>query len=222
MNEHNRKIIDYMKSIYTHDLFNVFSDFVELSALSISNAVEWNEEREERYLNIAKSYKKQEIVLFPKMFLELTLGLEESMTDVLGNLFMELGLGNELQGQFFTPMSVCRLCAEITLEDKKEEIIKNGFISLNEPAAGAGAMIISFAEAMKNKGLNYQRLLSVTAVDTDIRAVHMCYVQLSLLGIQAIVYHGNTLSMKTFSKFYTPMKKLLEKNKSPFIFRLLA
>jgi hypothetical protein len=33
----------------------------------------------------------------------------------------------------------------------------------------------------------------------------MCYLQLSLLGIPAVVYNGNTLSMEMYSEWRTPM-----------------
>jgi hypothetical protein len=45
----------------------------------------------------------------------------------------------------------------------------------------------------------------VEAIDLDIKAVHMCYLQLSLLGIPAIVRHGNSLSLEMFSDWITPM-----------------
>jgi hypothetical protein len=44
----------------------------------------------------------------------------------------------------------------------------------------------------------------VTAVDVDEKAAHMAYIQLSLLGVPAIVIHGNTLSLQEWSHWYTP------------------
>jgi hypothetical protein len=66
-------------------------------------------------------------------------------------------------------------------------------------------MIIALAEWMfKHAGCNPQQRLHVTAIDIDPLCVHMCYVQLSLLHIPAIVIHGNTLSGDVWSHWYTP------------------
>jgi hypothetical protein len=37
-----------------------------------------------------------------------------------------------------------------------------------------------------------------------IRAVHMAYIQLSLLHVPAVVVHGNTLSLEEWGYWYTP------------------
>ena len=65
-------------------------------------------------------------------------------------------------------------------------------------------MPIAFAEVMKEKGYNPQKQLLVIAQDLDIKAVHMAYIQLSLLGLQAKVYHMNTLTLETYSEWKTP------------------
>lgn len=48
---------------------------------------------------------------------------------------------------------------------------------------------------MLSQGVNYQQT-HVTAVGVDIRAVHMAYLQLSLLHVPAIIIHGNSLSLE--------------------------
>ena len=55
-------------------------------------------------------------------------------------------------------------------------------------------MIIAAAKVLKDRGINYQKCMRVVAQDLDWKAVYMCYVQLSLLGINAVVVQGNTLT----------------------------
>src|SRR5690625_5227440 len=55
-------------------------------------------------------------------------------------------------------------------------------------------MIVAFAEAMQLDKRNYQTDLRVVCNDLDYDAVRMCYVQLSLLGIDAVVEQRNTLA----------------------------
>jgi type I restriction-modification system DNA methylase subunit len=205
--DHKKNLVKLIvQASYRHGTWKVFSDFVELSALTISNSVDKMQfkVRETRYLDIISSYDSKEKELFPNMFAELVQALEISMSDVLGEIFMELNLGSKWKGQFFTPMSVCKVTASMALTDANDIVKNKGFITLSEPACGGGALIIAAADAMKEQELNYQKDMVVTAVDLDIKSVHMCYVQLSLLGIAAIVYHGNTLSMETYSAWETP------------------
>jgi hypothetical protein len=65
-------------------------------------------------------------------------------------------------------------------------------------------MIIALADVMRGADINYQRHLHVTAVDIDRRAVHMCYTQLSLLHIPAVVILGNSLSLEMQEYWHTP------------------
>lgn len=73
-------------------------------------------------------------------------------------------------------------------------------------------MIIAIAQSLADRGVNYQRKMHATAQDIEWRAVHMCYVQLSLLGISATCVQGDTLNdpyrkgYETRRVMYTPEK----------------
>ncbi|MCP4407349.1 MAG: hypothetical protein GY807_06235 [Gammaproteobacteria bacterium] len=78
------------------------------------------------------------------------------------------------------------------MTDIRQVIAERGFMRANEPACGAGAMIIALCTELKAAGINYQQALHVIAQDIDIRAVHMTYLQLSLLHCPAIIIQGIT------------------------------
>lgn len=192
---------------YRHDIYRVFSDFVEMSALSLSNTVDLNQYdvREERYMRIIEAYNKEELNNFAKMFGELVTELENGFGDPLGSAFGELEIINKDRGQFFTPYHICKLIAKMQIDDTvKSKIEEQGFITVSEPACGGGAMVIAFADALKEAGINYQQHMHVTATDVDIRSVCMSYIQLSLLHIPAVIIHGNTLTLEEWSRWYTP------------------
>lgn len=196
---------------YKHGANRVFEDFLSVSALSISNAVDkthW-EEREAEYMEITKRYEKSEIELFVAMLTHLVLELEqyaESPKDVLGSIFHELELHNKYKGQFFTPQNIADMMSEVTFETvDKQAIDEQGYVSVCEPCAGSGVMVLSFARAMKKRGYNFQTDMVVTAIDIDIKCVHMAYLQFSLYGIPAIVIHGNSLTREVWSYWYTPL-----------------
>ena len=194
---------------YRHSAWQVFSDFAEAAAISLSNAVDWpqRDKREERYMQIVQRYKPDELATFPQMLGELTLALEEGPSDVMGKTFHDLELHNKWAGQFLSPYHLCQMMAKMTLSDAddiRSRIEARGHITVQEPCAGSGAMVIAVAQCMRELGINYQRHLHVTAIDVDPKCVHMAYLQLSLLHIPATIIHGNTLSLEEFGRWYTP------------------
>lgn len=66
-------------------------------------------------------------------------------------------------------------------------------------------MILSFAKALDKRHINYQQELLVEATDISDVCVYMTYIQLSLYGIPAVVYCGDTLSQKMRFKMETPL-----------------
>lgn len=184
----------------------VFADFIELSCLSLSNAVDRSQfdTRESRYHEIRKSYSYEEFEQFPQMLGLLTMVMETAgFDDVLGSLYMELELGNARSGQFFTPYTVSRMMAMMMVGDASD-VRESGVLDAAEPACGAGGMVVAMADALLQAGVNYQQHLHVTCTDIDLRCVHMTYLQASLLHIPAVVLHGNALSTEVWSRWYTP------------------
>ncbi len=189
-----------------HQTWRVFADFCEMAAISLSQAPLPNAEREARYMKLIAAYDQgEERFVFSRMLGCVIAGLEEEPHDFLGSAFMELELGSHWHGQFFTPSSVCRMMAEMIVGERCPEIEERGFVRASEPAAGGGAMVIALSEVLKARGYNPQTQLHVTAVDVDATAAHMCFVQLSLLGIPAHVVVGNTLTLEERESFTTLM-----------------
>lgn len=190
-----------------HHRWQVFSDFVEMGACAVSNKVDFSQYdvREDRYMQIVKKYEKDEIQAFPKMLAELFSALDGEPQDLLGMVFHELELHNKYTGQFFTPYSLCQLMASMQVDENTDRIIEqNGFITLSEPACGSGAMIIAFADALKQRCHDISKTMHVTATDVDVKCVHMAFLQLSLIGIPGLIIHGNTLSLEEWAVWGTP------------------
>ena len=187
-------------------LYTVYSDFIELTALMISNVCAFSEKREKQDLNTISKYGEEE-KLFPLLYLELVEEMQKGFNDVLGSLFMELGLGSKHTGQFFTPYHVAQATARTLFDDKQvdKQIKDKGYISILEPSCGGGAMLIAFAEELYKNGYNPQKQLVVECNDLDVKGVYMTYVQLSLYGIAAVVNHADSLTLSKYDTFKTPM-----------------
>lgn len=188
----------------------IFRDWVEAYALAIQNAC-WPfddkivDQREERYKSIMDKYTPAERLKLADMGGMLSLAYEEELGDLLGEIYMESGSGNKKTGQFFTPFQISYLTARLGINCRRGEKIH-----LNEPSCGGGGMIIATAKVLIEKGINYQYCMDVVAQDLDWTSVYMCYVQLSILGINAVVMQGDTLIDPYHSDrartFYTPFK----------------
>jgi hypothetical protein len=195
---------------HRYSSWQIFSDFVEMSAISLSNAADLGprrDKREERYLQIVKQYRREDLDLFPQMFAHLVMALEEHPCDVLGKTYHELELHNKWAGQYFTPWDVCEFMAKMEVGDGcdlKDKLEARGFIRAAEPSCGSAALMVALALALKDAGVNYQRELHVTATDIDAKCVHMAFLQLSLMHIPAVVVHGNSLSLEEWDRWYTP------------------
>ena len=187
---------------YRHRAWDIWRDFITMFACSLSNPVDKThyDDREKMYLKIIRKYSKQEQNLFPELAAHTVMALEENPEqDFLGGIFMELGLGNGSNGQFFTPYHVCDLMAKVAMDGGViREIKEKGYITINDPCCGAGATLIAgIHEArrqLEKENLNFQNHILVVAQDIDMTVALMCYIQLSLLGVAGFIKIGNTFT----------------------------
>ena len=199
---------DFMKCLqsieYGRNNYDVFQDFLTLASLSFHNVIAKDKKVEKEYLDIIGRYKNKK--QFAELLVITTLALEEKPHDFLGDIFMSAGFGNVRGGQFFTPYHLSKMMSDITIGDNfKEQIEKDGYVTLSEPCCGAGGMIIAASEVMKEKGFNPQTQMRFTGIDIDLKCCQMAFIQTSLLGLRGQIYHGNTISMEMWKRFITPM-----------------
>lgn len=204
-----KKINEMAKYYSAHQ---VFRDWIEVYALSIANCCEpegtpVSEKREQQYLSTINKYQVAEVDGFAELGGLLTLALEKDMSDVLGSVYMGLETSSKVTGQFFTPDNISQLAARL-LDD---EVVSTDMpIKLYEPACGSSGMIIAYAKALKEKDVNFQKMLDVKASDIDFACVYMSYIQLSLLGIKAVIARQDSLLWEKVPHehiFVTPAKK---------------
>lgn len=186
---------------YRHNPWTVWTDFVNMAATSIANAVDREEarwkRREQSYLASVKKYERDETDKIIRLFSLTAQALEENPAqDFLGKLYMNLDFGSSWSGQFFTPWHVSEVMARMALTEAiHTEIATKGFASVCDPACGAGCMLLAFADVCRNvEKFNYQERILFVAQDIDRVVAQMCYIQLSLLGCAGYVVVGNTLT----------------------------
>lgn len=193
-----REFLDIFKTLcYSRMPWQVWTDLMTAIACSISNAIdrspEHYERREKEYESCINQIGSFELTC--RIFEIIVIALEnEPEQDFLGKMYMNLNLGNHWKGQFFTPYSICSLMAESTLGNIDDQIEEQGFISICDPACGAGATLIASANRLKRSKYNFQNHVLFVGQDIDRIVGLMCYIQLSLLGCPGYICIGNTFT----------------------------
>lgn len=174
--------------------WETWSDFITLTACSIANAVKPLQSREELYRRTMCKYSPDEQEnMTAAAGLYFRLVDENPFQDLLGDLYMRLGLGESKAGQFFTPYNICRMMAKVQVDSALEKIGREGWISVNDCACGGGATMIAMAEALYERGCNYQQRCIFVGQDLLATTAMMCYIQLSMLGCAGYIKIGDTL-----------------------------
>ncbi len=205
------KILDIIASLSgKHHSNEIFFDWVESFAIAINNCnCECEDDiyraRENRYLDITKKYNDSQLKKFVKLSTLLIDALNYECKDILGEIYMKQNYSSKLAGQYFTPNEVAKICSLIS--------VAKGTRTIYEPTCGSGGLIIETINRIKERNVNWQSEIEIIASDMDIHSVHMCYVQLSLLGTSAIVFQSNALEFENIKSiqqeriFCTPRKR---------------
>lgn len=197
----------FHETAYNLRRWEVFSDFIILAASQLDIARIKTPESIKRCREICERYSTADLQNMHELFSLMVCALEAQFHDFLGGIFMELELelGDDRQGQYFTPYSVQSMMARLLMPGVIDTIRREGMFILSEPTCGAGGMVIAYAECLIEAGLNPSAQMFVSCIDIDPVAADMAFIQLSLLGIAAEVVTGNTLTLKFNRVRYTPV-----------------
>ncbi|EAO5527850.1 SAM-dependent DNA methyltransferase [Salmonella enterica] len=200
------RFISVFKSTGRHlGRWEVFSDFLSLAASELDIARIRTPESIEHCRKICARYQASDIANMQEMFSLMVCALEAKFHDFLGAIFMELELGDNFRGQYFTPYSVQCLMARLLMPGIQDTIRREGIVTVSDPASGAAGMLIAYAECLLEADINPSWHMFGRCIDIDPVAADMAFIQLSLLGIAAEVVTGNTLTMQFNRVRYTPV-----------------
>jgi hypothetical protein len=210
------KLVDEVGRAEGRAQYEVFRDFLDAGYRAIRGTFlkgdAW-QQNEDEYMKIVKHCRKPTETMgrYAEMLAVTTEALEAECSDFLGPTFMEVGGSKDL-GQFFTPNSLSKMMAMMTLDlPKLIDGSPRGYFTGQEPAAGMGGMVLAAAEVMREKGYDPARHCHWLMVDVEFKAMAGCYIQTSLCGVSGFVTHGNTLSLAEWASSPTPMAVLFPK-----------
>ena len=198
----------------------LFSDWLEIAAIALHQLPYQSgdldndstfESFEQSYLERIKTYNREELNVFSKLLHITTFAHHIGYGDFLGEIASEAELLNRRGGQFFTPYHLCRAITKMTFGNVKAHVEEKGLLIVAEPASGSGALVIASAEEIASQGVHPCSCVQFDCTDISRDAFNMTYIQLSALGLQAVVRHGNTLSMEFWESRPTPQLRLFDK-----------
>jgi type I restriction-modification system DNA methylase subunit len=200
---HNLEKLDRSKSTGEK-----FRDFCEMAYCAYAKLTaptpERADELEARYMRIVEAYRDKDTVrAYPEFMAQAQMNVENGR-DFLGEVSGRMSVLNAKQGQFFTPQAVCRMMAKMTLSDVKDFIDKQGYVTMQEPAAGSGGLVLAAADEVLWQGYRPDIHLLVHAIDISQLCFYMCFLQLTWKGVAAWVERGNALSGEHFEGAWTP------------------
>ena len=164
-----------------------------------------NDALEARYMRAIDPYKEHESRFrFPDFLGELFVEVMKKSGDPLGEAAGELEILDSGLAQFFTPYHVSLMTAKMALGGAGDIIEARGYITLGEPACGAGGMVLAAACALEEMGHDPGTAMIVYATDLSETCYQMTYLQLAARGVPARVMRGDTLSGEMFEWACTP------------------
>lgn len=191
---------------HRHDVIRVFGDWLEAAYSAFAKTTCYDpkeaEALEARYMAVVARYSEEPEIIretFPKLLALTITALHGEAQDFLGVVAGELTALNPSLGQFFTPFALCRLMAKITvIPSLCATLDRQGYVTIQEPASGSGAMIIAAHCELEDAGYEPSECMVVTSIDLSDVAFKMAFLQFHILGIAANVCRGDTLSQEPF------------------------
>lgn len=181
-----------------YGISQVFDDFLQMAVCAYSLG-----RSEDIYLQIAKKYDADELQGFGKALGALVMQHEQTNTegwnDYLGNYFEEFGQSNAKTGQFFTPVTICNLIAQMTDNGASEGTV-------NDPSCGSSRNLIAHAWLNPMNRFNFFYF----GQDLDKRCCLMSVLNFVMFGMKGIIIHMNTISLEIYSgwRIFLPETRL--------------
>ena len=168
---------------YTQSRNTVFEDFLDFSLLMLS----WNKKAEDFKELESRWTKKEEYERFTDMLL-LYCEMAEGYNDPLGDLFMEF-LSNDKRGQFFTPMEICTMMAQMQINPDMPAAQ-----TVCDPCSGSARMLLAAAKI--NPGLVFY------AADVDKTCCKMSALNMMMNQMEGEVAWMDTLRMEHWQSWH--------------------
>jgi len=125
----------------------------------------------------------------------------EGWEDVLGDAYMCCSSSDRM-GQFFTPMPIAKMMAQMTLKDlDPERPLRIGDLC----GCGSGRMLLACAEILQES----RAMHHFVGVDLDYQCCQMAVLNLAMNSVPAMIIHGNGLWPEVFNAWEVKVMNIL-------------
>lgn len=198
----------FEKVAYRHNYSEVFDDYLTMMINWFANGTqqEWRDQALKKYTAEEKAELNLMFEAHIRLFEEMIIKREYRWYDALGDIYQTITSNWKASGmgQFFTPMPVVEIMAQIVISD---DCLPYSMVS--EPACGSGRMVLA-AHVMQP--LNYYH-----AVDLDLLCAKMTALNMCFHNAAGVVSHCNTLSLEEFRHFIITRVQVNETTFVPLI-----
>lgn len=118
--------------------------------------------------------------------------------DIFGEFLEVAGLTSQKNGQFFTPMNLCKLVSKLTYTENEPEDI----VTISDCASGSGRMMIAHASIAKDSS-SFSNNYIYYNQDIDYKAFIFTTLNASLRNLASINVWGDTLAVTVNKVFVT-------------------
>ena len=217
-----KSIVDRLKGIEGRlSIAENFTDFFEMAAIFLNNSGVTSgssfairedikfDERERKFKEIANKHTEEEIKTFDSMlrdYLEIAADNMQKgkIKDLTSEMYHYFKQNSSALGQFFSSAAVStRDAAGIQKEELLKAYEEKGYVVFNDPACGAGALILGIVDKAIKVGIPKKNIY-VVASDINKTCICMAYTQFSAYGIKAVLIHGDALGYEELERWTTP------------------
>lgn len=185
------------KIAYRVHINQVFKDFLQMVVSAFCKGLD-----EKKYDECVKNYNTEEQKLFSEALgtlikdYDIKSSKDGDWCDIIGHIFEEVNSKHTASqnGQFFTPISICNLMAQMVNDKQGENVI--------DPSCGSSRNLIAHSRLKPNNRLEY----FYTGMDLDYRCCLMSVINFLMFGMRGVIIHCDTLKLKIYQgwRIYLP------------------
>jgi N-6 DNA Methylase len=199
--------------LFRQDKFDGWSDWLTITSCSVHQGLyqlgilevdEHFQRIKQDFQRVAERYSPEQMGHFKQLTTAVS-QLLQSGYDIMGDLFQLMELHNPHAAQYFTPPDVSALIVRLGMGNLKEQIEEQGRVTIADHACGSGGLLLAAADYIEALGYDPKEVAVFEGIDLDRDCFNMAYIQLALRGLQAVIHHGNTLTLKITETRCTPM-----------------
>ena len=183
---------------FTRAPWEVYCDFLQLAIDAFLSDHTPEHPREKDYMKIIGKYSHDEAQKFGDMLGLVFMYMRDTGKEFLANMWMQLAANSNL-GQFFTPPVLCDLMSQINYDAVDwDKYSPEKPCCISDPACGGG---LTLFYAVKKFPVEKRNSLFIHGVDVDINVCHCAALNMLFLNVDAVIIHGNTLTMEVWHVF---------------------